>query len=190
MDLKAEIMADPRNQSFTERGLEPIYMVGQDVRILIIGQAPGLKVEQTGVSFNDKSGDRLREWMGIDRDVFYESGLIGVLPMDFYYPGKAKTGDLPPRKFVAQEWHQRIMATMPKIDLILLLGGYSQKYYLDVKSSETLTSIVKRFADFGPKYFPLAHPSPLNNIWLAKNPWFEATVVPALQKRVATILAK
>lgn len=190
MDLKAEIMADPRNQAYTERGIAPVYMVDEDVRILIIGQAPGLKVEQTGISFNDASGDRLREWMGIDREMFYESGKIGVLPMDFYYPGKAKTGDLPPRKFVAQEWHERLLATMPKLEMIILMGTYAQRYYLPVKASESLTSIVHRYTDFGPKYFPVVHSSPLNNIWMKKNPWFIADVVPALKERVTTILAK
>ncbi|XFE93709.1 hypothetical protein ABZM74_002384 (plasmid) [Weissella confusa] len=128
--------------------------------------------------------------MGIDRTTFYDSGLIGVLPMDFYFPGKGKRGDLPPRKFVAGEWHQRLLDTMPDIELILLVGKYAQQHYLPIKASESLTSVVHRFADFGPRYLPLAHPSPLNNIWLAKNPWFETDVVPALQKRVADILKK
>jgi uracil-DNA glycosylase len=190
VDLKQEIMSDSRNASFTARGLEPIYMIAPTVKILIIGQAPGAVVEQTGILFNDKSGDRLREWMGIDRTTFYDSGLIGVLPMDFYFPGKGKRGDLPPRKFVAGEWHQRLLDTMPDIELILLVGKYAQQHYLPIKASESLTSVVHRFADFGPRYLPLAHPSPLNNIWLAKNPWFETDVVPALQKRVADILKK
>ena len=188
--ITQSIMQDPDNQSFTAKGIEPLFAAPTTARINIVGQAPGIKAQESRLYWNDKSGDRLREWLGVDRDTFYHSGMFAVIPMDFYYPGKGKSGDLPPRKFVAGEWHQRLLDTMPDIELILLVGKYAQQHYLPIKASESLTSVVHRFADFGPRYLPLAHPSPLNNIWLAKNPWFETDVVPALQKRVADILKK
>lgn len=187
-DIRQEIMADEQNSAYTERGIGPVYQVGPDVRILIIGQAPGAKVEQTGIPFNDKSGDRLRDWMGITADEFYHSGRIGNLPLDFYFPGKGKSGDLPPRKGFAEKWHPRMLAAMPKVELIILVGAYAQHYYLPIKKSETMTSIIKQYKTFGPKYLPIVHPSPRNNIWLRKNPWFEDEIVPKLQARVRELM--
>lgn len=140
--------------------------------------------------WNDQSGDRLRAWMGISRDTFYNSGDIAVIPMDFYYPGKAKSGDVPPRKEVAEKWHQKMLDIMPNIQLTLLIGSYAQKHYLNVPRSTTTTNLVQNYRNFLPEYFPLVHPSPRNNIWLAKNPWFEQEVVPELQKIVQNILKK
>ncbi len=140
--------------------------------------------------WNDQSGDRLRAWMGISRDTFYNSGDIAVIPMDFYYPGKAKSGDVPPRKEVAEKWHQKMLDIMPNIQLTLLIGSYAQKHYLNVPRSTTITNLVQNYRNFLPEYFPLVHPSPRNNIWLAKNPWFEQEVVPELQKIVQNILKK
>lgn len=187
-DIRQEIMADEQNRSYTERGIGPVYQVGPDVRILIIGQAPGAKVEQTGIPFNDKSGDRLRDWMGITADEFYHSGKIGNLPLDFYFPGKGKSGDLPPRKGFADKWHPRMLAEMPKVALIILVGAYAQHYYLPIKKSETMTAVIKQYETFGPKYLPIVHPSPRNNIWLRKNPWFEDEIVPKLQARVHELM--
>ena len=181
-------MADEQNRSYTERGIGPVYQEGPDVRILIIGQAPGAKVEQTGIPFNDKSGDRLRDWMGITADEFYHSGKIGNLPLDFYFPGKGKSGDLPPRKGFADKWHPRMLAEMPKVSLIILVGAYAQHYYLPIKKSETMTAVIKQYKTFGPKYLPIVHPSPRNNIWLRKNPWFEDKIVPKLQARVRELM--
>ncbi|ARW20448.1 uncharacterized protein S100892_01905 [Pediococcus pentosaceus] len=138
--------------------------------------------------WNDQSGDRLRAWLGISRDTFYNSGDIAVIPMDFYYPGKAKSGDVPPRKEVAEKWHQKMLDIMPNIQLTLLIGSYAQKHYLNVPRSTTITNLVQNYRNFLPEYFPLVHPSPRNNIWLAKNPWFEQEVVPELQKIVQNIL--
>lgn len=187
-DIRQEIMVDEQNRSYTERGIGPVYQVGPDVRILIIGQAPGAKVEQTGIPFNDKSGDRLRDWMGITADEFYHSGKIGNLPLDFYFPGKGKSGDLPPRKGFADKWHPRMLAEMPKVSLIILVGAYAQHYYLPIKKSETMTAVIKQYKTFGPKYLPIVHPSPRNNIWLRKNPWFEDKIVPKLQARVRELM--
>lgn len=187
-DIRQEIMADEQNRSYTERGIGPDYQVGPDVRILIIGQAPGAKVEQTGIPFNDKSGDRLRDWMGITADEFYHSGKIGNLPLDFYFPGKGKSGDLPPRKGFADKWHPRMLAEMSKVSLIILVGAYAQHYYLPIKKSETMTAVIKQYKTFGPKYLPIVHPSPRNNIWLRKNPWFEDKIVPKLQARVRELM--
>ena len=187
-DIRQEIMNDEQNKAYTERGIGPVYQVGPDVRILIIGQAPGAKVEQTGIPFNDKSGDRLRDWMGITADEFYHSGKIGNLPLDFYFPGKGKSGDLPPRKGFAEKWHPRMLAEMPKVSLIILVGAYAQHYYLPIKKSETMTAVIKQYKTFGPKYLPIVHPSPRNNIWLRKNPWFENEFVPKLQARVRELM--
>lgn len=188
MPFFKEIMQDPQNAVFTEKGWHPIYMLNPQARILIVGQAPGKRVQDTEIIWNDKSGDRLRDWMGISRETFYNSGKIAVLPMDFYYPGKGKSGDIPPRKAVAEKWHPQMVAAMPNIQLTLLIGAYSQRYYLKTTSKTTTTELVKNYQSFLPKYFPLVHPSPRNNIWLARNPWFEEQVVPDLKRRVAAIL--
>lgn len=185
-EITEELKADSRNQIYTKAGISPIFQASEQARILIIGQAPGRKVEESGIPFNDKSGEKLIRWMGIDRSIFY-SEKIAVLPMDFYYPGKGKTGDLPPRKFIAEEYHPKMLPLMPNIQLKILIGKYSMDYYLKGKK-RNLTETVAAFRDYLPEFFPIVHPSPLNFRWQAKNPWFEADVVPQLQKRVAEIL--
>ena len=179
---------DSRNKSYTDRGIPPIFQVSPKARILIIGQAPGKKVEESLIPFNDKSGEKLVQWMGIDRDTFY-SEKIAILPMDFYYPGKGKTGDLPPRSFIAKEYHKDILDLMPDIKLTILIGSYSMKYYLGKGMKENLTETVRRYKEYLPKYFPIVHPSPLNFRWQKANPWFEGEVVPVLRDKVHKILA-
>jgi len=179
---------DSRNKSYTERGIPPIFQVSPKAQILIIGQAPGKKVEESLIPFNDKSGEKLVQWMGIDRDTFY-SEKIAILPMDFYYPGKGKTGDLPPRSFIAKEYHKDILELMPDIKLTILIGSYSMKYYLGKGMKENLTETVRRYKEYLPKYFPIVHPSPLNFRWQKANPWFEGEVVPVLRDKVHKILA-
>lgn len=179
---------DSRNKSYTERGIPPIFQVSPKAQILIIGQAPGKKVEESLIPFNDKSGEKLVQWMGIDRDTFY-SEKIAILPMDFYYPGKGKTGDLPPRSFIAKEYHKDILELMPDIKLTILIGSYSMKYYLGKGMKENLTETVRRYKEYLPKYFPIVHPSPLNFRWQKANPWFEGEVVPVLKEMVGKILA-
>ena len=186
-EITEKLKADERNQSYTERGISPVFQVSGDAKILIIGQAPGRKVEESGIPFNDKSGEKLMRWMGIDRDVFY-SPAIAIVPMDFYYPGKGKSGDLPPRKFIAKEYHPEILGMMPDIQLTILIGKYSMDYYLKDNKKKKLTETVAAYKEYLPKYFPIVHPSPLNFRWQARNPWFEEEVVPELQKRVREIL--
>lgn len=185
--IKTAIQSDPQNQSFTARGIEPLFAAPETARINIVGQAPGLKAEQSLLYWNDKSGDRLREWLGVDREMFYESGLFAVLPMDFYYPGKGKSGDLPPRKGFAEKWHPQILANLPNIQLTILIGQYAQKFYLP-ENTANVTETVKNYRQFLPHFMPLVHPSPRNQLWMAKNPWFAETVIPDLQKRVQQIL--
>lgn len=187
--IKNAIMADPQNRTFTERGIEPLFAAPTSARINIVGQAPGVKAEQTRLYWNDKSGDRLREWLGVDRETFYHSDLFAVIPMDFYYPGKGKSGDLPPRKGFAEKWHPQILADLPNIELTILIGQYAQKYYLP-ENTLNVTETVQNYAKFLPHFLPLVHPSPRNQLWLAKNPWFEQEVVPRLQQRVQEILSR
>ena len=187
--IKNAIMADPQNQTFTERGIEPLFAAPTGAKINIVGQAPGVKAEQTRLYWNDKSGDRLREWLGVDRETFYHSDLFAVIPMDFYYPGKGKSGDLPPRKGFAEKWHPHILADLPNIELTILIGQYAQKYYLP-ENTLNVTETVKNYIKFLPHFLPLVHPSPRNQLWLAKNPWFEQDVVPRLQQRVKEILSR
>ena len=187
--IKNAIMADLQNQPFTERGIEPLFAAPTGAKINIVGQAPGVKAEQIRLYWNDKSGDRLREWLGVDREIFYHSDLFAVIPMDFYYPGKGKSGDLPPRKGFAEKWHPLILADLPNIELTILIGQYAQKYYLP-ENTLNVTETVKNYIKFLPHFLPLVHPSPRNQLWLAKNPWFEQEVVPRLQQRVQEILSR
>lgn len=182
--LKKDIMLDVDNKVYSDKGIEPLFSAPRTAKILIIGQAPGIKAQESRIFFNDKSGVKLREWMGIDNELFYNSGLIGVVPMDFYYPGKGKSGDLPPRKNFAHKWHPRVLELMPDIKLIILVGKYAQDYYLKDKKEKNLTETVKNYKKYLPKYFPIVHPSPLNFRWHNKNPWFLEEVVPVLKKMV------
>ena len=186
--IAEEIRKDPENASFTKRGIDPLFFAGADCRIMIVGQAPGRVAEESGIVWNDRSGDRLREWMGIDRDTFYNSGKLAIVPMDFYFPGTGKSGDLPPRKDFADKWHPRLLELMPDLKLTILVGSYATKRYLKLKSSASLTQVVKDYRDYLPEFFPLVHPSPRNQIWMKKNPWFDQTVIPDLQKLVAQIM--
>ena len=186
--IAEEIRNDPENASFTKRGIGPLFFAGADCRIMIVGQAPGRVAEESGIVWNDRSGDRLREWMGIDRDTFYNSGKLAIVPMDFYFPGTGKSGDLPPRKDFADKWHPRLLELMPDLKLTILVGSYATKRYLKLKSSASLTQVVKEYRDYLPEFFPLVHPSPRNQIWMKKNPWFDQTVIPDLQKLVAQIM--
>ncbi|MDN5440627.1 MAG: uracil-DNA glycosylase family protein [Lactococcus lactis] len=182
------IKADPQNKKYTKDGIEPLYSVHKEAKICIIGQAPGIRAQESRLFWNDPSGDRLRDWLGIDRTTFYESNKISILPLDFYFPGKGKSGDLPPRAGFAQKWHKALLEKMPEIELFILVGSYAIKYYLNLKSSAKTTEVIHDFEAYLPKYFPLVHPSPRNNIWLAKNPWFEPELLPELKKRVAQLM--
>ncbi|AXN65994.1 uracil-DNA glycosylase [Lactococcus lactis] len=183
------IKADPQNINYTKEGIEPLYSVHKEAKICIIGQAPGIRAqEESRLFWNDPSGERLRDWLGIDRETFYQSNKISILPLDFYFPGKGKSGDLPPRKGFAEKWHEQLLQQMPEIEFFVLVGSYTIKYYLNLKSSAKTTEVIRDFEKYLPKYFPLIHPSPRNNILLAKNPWFEPQLVPELQKRIAQLM--
>ncbi|HEL1709573.1 TPA: uracil-DNA glycosylase family protein [Streptococcus suis] len=188
-DIRQAIMWDVANRDFTNKGIAPLFQAPSTAKILIIGQAPGLKTQENGRLFDDASGANLRQWLGVDRQTFYESGHFAILPMDFYYPGKGKSGDLPPRKDFAPKWHQLILDQLPELELTILVGNYAQTYYLE-KSQRNLTERVQHAVDYLPTYFPLPHPSPRNNIWQAKNPWFQAEIIPNLQNILMQILEK
>lgn len=186
--IRHQIIADPMNEMYTSRDIEPLFKATEDARIAIIGQAPGRKAEESQLFWNDLSGDRLREWMSISREVFYETSKIAHLPMDFYYPGKAKSGDMPPRKGFAEKWHPLILKEMPNIETIILVGGYAQKHYLGPRREKNLTETVRNHKQYLPEYLPLVHPSPLNYGWMKRNPWFEQEVLPTLRELVQSIL--
>lgn len=162
----------------------PVFTAGPNARIVIIGQAPGRRVHESGVAWNDASGRLLLEWLGVTESEFYDTEKFSLLPMGFCFPGSGKSGDLPPRPECAPLWHESFLSAMPCTKLTILIGQYSQKYYLGQKAGKTLTENVRRFSEFLPRFFPLPHPSPRNRPWLARNPWFVSDLLPALRKRV------
>jgi uracil-DNA glycosylase len=168
-------------------GPRPVLQIDTQARILIAGQAPGRKVHETGVPFDDPSGKRLRDWMGIDSDIFYDEKKIAILPMGFCYPGSGKSGDLPPRRECAETWRDKILAKLKNIKLTLVIGQYAIGYHLP-DTNCTLTEVVQSWRSYWPHVIPLPHPSPRNNIWLKRNSWFEKEVLPELRKKVLKIL--
>ncbi len=168
-------------------GPRPVLQCSASARILIAGQAPGSKVHASGIPFDDPSGDRLREWMGIKPEVFYDPARVAILPMGFCYPGSGKSGDLPPRPECAEKWRRPLLAGMPRIELTLVLGAYAQAYHL-AAASKSVTERVRGWQDCWPRVLPLPHPSPRNNRWLKQNPWFDEELLPALRARVKQIL--
>lgn len=158
-----------------------MFQASETSRILIVGQAPGIKVHQTGIPWNDESGVRLREWLGLTTKEFYDERLVAILPIGFCYPGKGERGDLPPRKECFPLWHHQFLEEMPEIQITVLLGQYAQNKYLGKQRKSSLTETVRCWRQYLPKYLPLPHPSPLNNIWIAKNPWFQKDL-PAIKK--------
>ena len=171
-------------------GVNPVATGSKNSKILIVGQAPGRVVHETGIPWNDRSGDTLRKWLEVDRETFYNTDLFAIMPMGFCFPGSAKTGDLPPRKECAPLWHHQMLNEMPNLELTILIGLYAQKYYLAKTSQKTLTENVNHFEEYLPEYFPLPHPSGRNNIWMAKNSWFPEVVLPQLKKVVHSIIDK
>jgi len=171
-------------------GPRPIVSASANSKIVIIGQAPGSIVHKSGIPWDDKSGQNLRDWMGIDNDDFYNPNIVALIPMGFCYPGKGKSGDLPPTKECAPLWHQKLLNKINNVELVLLIGGYAQQYYLGDKLKRTLTETVKNYTEYLPDYFVLPHPSPRNNIWQAKNDWFKKEVIPELKSSVQSIISK
>ncbi len=168
-------------------GPNPILQCSASAKVLIAGQAPGSKVHASGAPFDDPSGDRLREWMGISRDAFYNADKIAILPMGFCYPGTGKSGDLPPRPECAIQWRASLLGQMKQVELTLVMGQYAQQYHFGSGSS-SLTELVKSWQDYWPAMIPLPHPSPRNNRWLKTNPWFENEVLPELKIRIKQVL--
>lgn len=169
-------------------GPRPVFQIGSSARILIAGQAPGRRVHETGIPFNDPSGDRLRTWMGIDRNTFYDANRIAIVPMGFCYPGTGKSGDLPPRPECAETWRKSILAQLKSVQLTLVIGQYAMDWHLPDRKQGTLTDTVQAWRTYQPSVWPMPHPSPRNNLWLKKNPWFESEVLPELRRQVAGIL--
>ena len=169
-------------------GPRPILSASESARILIIGQAPGRRVHESGIPWDDPSGNRLREWLRVTTDEFYDASLIALVPMGFCYPGTGSSGDLPPRPECAETWHERLIERMPEVKLTVLLSQYAHVRYLGRNRKPTVTATVKAWKQYRPRYVPLPHPSPRNNIWLKKNPWFAEEVLPYLRRRVRQVL--
>ncbi|MHA7832448.1 MAG: uracil-DNA glycosylase family protein [Flagellimonas sp.] len=183
-----ELLANIRDCSHCKKhlplGPRPIVAAHPVSKIAIIGQAPGAKVHQTGVPWDDPSGKQLRNWLGVTDEQFYDERLFALIPMGFCYPGKGKSGDLPPRPECAPLWHKPLLEQMPNLKLTILIGQYAQAYYLEKDHKKNLTETVRNYKSYLPKYFVLPHPSPRNRFWLSKNPWFDEEVLPELRKKV------
>ena len=187
--LLADIRACHHCEPHLPLGPRPVVQAAATARILLVGQAPGVRVHETGLPFNDPSGDRLRRWLEMDRDTFYDPARLAIVPMGFCYPGKQGSGDAPPRPECAALWREPLLAQLPNIRLTLLIGQYAQAWHLGTRRKKTLTDTVKAWRDYQPELFVLPHPSPRNIRWFVSNPWFEDEVVPELRAAVAKALS-
>lgn len=186
--LLDEVRACTRCEAHLPHGPRPVVQVGASARILIAGQAPGRKVHESGIPFDDASGDRLRAWLGLSRERFYDADRVAILPMGFCFPGTGRAGDLPPRPECAPTWRARLMSRLNQLQLTLVVGQYAQAYHLP-DAGASLTQAVQSWRDTWPTVVALPHPSPRNNLWLKRNAWFERELVPLLRERVAQVLA-
>jgi len=186
--IRDEIIADPENAAFTALGWKPLFAASPESRVLLIGQAPGRRAQESGIPWNDASGDTLTRWLGVDRETFHDPSAFAIVPMDFYFPGKAPSGDLPPRRGVAATWHPPIFDQLANVRLTVLVGAHAQRAYLPDRLP-TLTETVRHWRDYLPSKFPVVHPSPRNIAWQQRNPWFEAEAVPDLREAVAVALS-
>ena len=184
--LLQEIRACRICEAHLALGPNPVLSAHPEARVMIVGQAPGTRVHRSGIPWNDPSGDRLREWLGVDKEPFYDPRRFAIVPMGFCYPGKGKSGDLPPRRECAPQWHPPLLSLMPGLELVLLVGQYAQQHYLENRR-ESLTATVQAWQDYLPDYLPLPHPSPRNIAWFKNNPWFGAAVLPYLRERIAEV---
>lgn len=175
-------------EAYLPHGPRPVLSAGADARLLIVGQAPGTRVHASGVPWDDASGRRLREWLGIDAATFYDASRVAIVPMGFCYPGKAGSGDAPPRPECRATWHPRLLPLLPKVELTLLIGQYAQAYFLGARRKDSLTGTMRHWRDYLPAHLPLPHPSPRNVAWFKANPWFEGEVLPTLRERVRQLL--
>lgn len=185
--LLSEIRLCRACADFLPNGPNPIIRASQSARLRIVGQAPGIRVHNTGIPFNDPSGDRLRDWLGLESRSFYNEKLIAIIPMGFCYPGTGENGDLPPRKECSELYFERLERHLKNIRLTLLIGRYSQAYFLGKRRKKTLSDTVRNFREYLPQYFPLPHPSPRNRGWFKKNPWFENDVLPELKQVIGLL---
>ncbi len=174
---------------YLQLGPRPVVSAHPRSKIIIIGQAPGTKVHNSGIPWDDASGKQLRKWLNVSDADFYNEEKFAIMPMGFCYPGKGKSGDLPPRKECAPQWHDLLLSKMPNLELVILIGMYAQSYYLKKDVKRNLTETVVNFKDYLPNYFVLPHPSPRNRFWLTKNPWFEDEVIPLLKNTVQEIIS-
>lgn len=187
--LLADIRACRLCEAHLPLGPRPVLRASADARLLIVGQAPGTRVHASGVPWDDASGKRLRDWLRMTPEVFYDSARIAIVPMGFCYPGKAGVGDAPPRPECRATWHPRLLPLLGNVRLTLLIGQYAQAYFLRERRRATLTATVAAYADYLPQFFALPHPSPRNIGWFKANPWFERDAVPALRERVREAFA-
>ncbi|WP_434782567.1 uracil-DNA glycosylase family protein [Ferrovum myxofaciens] len=185
--LLAEARACNICEAHLPHGTRPVLQIHPQARVLIAGQAPGKRVHESGVPFDDASGDRLRDWMGVTREVFYNSKQIAILPMGLCFPGTGKSGDLPPRSECVRTWRDQLLDHLRHLEVTLVIGQYAQAYHMNVKRS-SLTETVRDWRSYWPEIIPLPHPSPRNNIWLDRNPWFEKELIPMLRRRMSEVL--
>ncbi|MGY8854502.1 MAG: uracil-DNA glycosylase family protein [Pseudomonadales bacterium] len=186
-ELHDEILACRICEPYLDAGVNPIVQIHPKAKILIAGQAPGRKVHETNIPFNDASGDRLRDWMGIDKASFYDSQHVAIVPMGFCFPGSDKSGDLAPRKECARQWRQSVLDQLPNIQLTILIGTFAMKWHLGNSMGKNLTETVQNWQSYPEGVFPLPHPSPRNFGWFMKNPWFDENILPELKTRIAKI---
>lgn len=186
--LLADVRACRVCEAHLPLGPRPVLRASPTARLLIVGQAPGVRVHRSGIPWDDASGKRLREWLDLDPATFYDDSRIAIVPMGFCYPGRGSSGDLPPRRECAEIWLDRLLAGMPKIELTLLIGQYAQAHFLGRRRRPSLTETVRAWRDFAPTYIPLPHPSPRNQAWLKRNPWFATDVIPELRGNVKGIV--
>jgi uracil-DNA glycosylase len=187
-NLLKEIRSCSVCKDFLPNAPQPIIQASKKSKIIIIGQAPGQKVQRSGIPWDDASGNNLRDWMKVDKKTFYNKDNFALIPMGFCYPGTGKSGDLPPRKECAPLWHKALLESMNEVKLTLLFGQYAQKYYLKKMVKRNLTETVRNYQEYLPDYLPLPHPSPRNNIWQKKNSWFKSEVLEMLQAKVQEAL--
>ncbi|MDF1586551.1 uracil-DNA glycosylase family protein [Marinimicrococcus flavescens] len=187
-NLLAKIRACTACAAHLPLGPRPVVRASPTARVLIVGQAPGTRVHDTGIPWNDPSGDRLRAWMGVDRATFYDERRFAIVPMGFCYPGRAASGDMPPRPECAPLWHGRLLARMPELRLVLLAGSYAHRWYLGGHRKGSLTETVRAFRSMPERFVPLPHPSGRNNGWFKRHPWFDEELVPELRRKLASAL--
>jgi uracil-DNA glycosylase len=188
--LLAEIRACRLCEAQLPLGPRPVLRASATARLLIAGQAPGTRVHASGIPWDDPSGDRLRGWLRLSRDQFYDEARIAIVPMGLCYPGKGARGDLPPRPECARTWHPRLLPLLDKVELVLAIGRHAQTWHLGGTIRPTLADTVRHYGDYAPRVFPLPHPSPRNIGWFRANPWFEADVLPVLRQRVDQVLQR